>query len=124
MKIYYQTSKKANKIEDNASGKPGLNLTPNGHWERLDAVDIAGLNKKVAEVKAKVDAGEMSPLAYHMEKNIMDVGMLGQYIDIPKRKVTRHLEPEGFSELGLDMLKKYAEVFDITVEELQKTEWN
>lgn len=80
------------------------------------------INKKVAEAKEKVDAGELSPLAYHMEKNIMDVGMLSQYMDISKRKVTKHLEPGGFNSLDARTLEKYAEVFDISVDELKKTE--
>lgn len=80
------------------------------------------INKKVAEVKAKVDAGQLSPLAFHMEKNIMDEGMLAQYMEFSKRKVSKHLEPAGFAELNQSTLEKYAEVFDITVDELRKTE--
>lgn len=80
------------------------------------------INKKVAEAKEKVEAGEWSPLAYHMEKNIMDVAMLAQYMDISKRNVSKHLEPAGFNELDGKTLARYAEVFDISVEELKKTE--
>lgn len=80
------------------------------------------INKKVEETKQKIEAGELSPLAYHMEKNIMDVGMLSQYMDISKRKVAKHLEPSGFNDLDIKTLEKYAEVFDISVDELKKTE--
>jgi hypothetical protein len=80
------------------------------------------INKKVEETKKKIEAGELSPLAFHMEKNIMDVGMLSQYMDISKRKVAKHLEPEGFNSLDTRTLEKYAEVFDISVDELKKTE--
>ncbi len=80
------------------------------------------INKKVEETKKKIEAGELSPLAYHMEKNIMDVGMLSQYMDISKRKVAKHLEPSGFDSLDVKTLEKYAEVFDISVDELKKTE--
>ena len=47
------------------------------------------INKKVQGTLVKIEAGELSPLAYHMEKNIMDVGMLSQYMDISKRNVGR-----------------------------------
>ena len=90
------------------------NVVLNKAWEEI--------NKKVAETIKKIEAGELSPLAYHMEKNIMDVGMLSQYMDISKRKVSQHLEPSGFNSLDVKTLEKYAEVFDITVEELKKTE--
>lgn len=90
------------------------NVVLNQAWDEI--------NKKVEETKNKIDAGELSTLAYHMEKNIMDVGMLSQYMDISKRKVSRHLEASGFAELDTKTLEKYAEVFDISVEELKKTE--
>ena len=79
------------------------------------------INKKVQETLAKIKAGKLSALAYHMEKNIMDVGMLSQYMDISKRNVSKHLEPNGFNNLDEKTLSKYAEVFDITVEELMVT---
>ena len=90
------------------------NTVLNQAWEEI--------NKKVEETKKKIEAGELSPLAYHMEKNIMDVGMLAQYMDISKRKVAKHLEPSGFTGLDIKTLEKYAEVFDISVDELKKTE--
>jgi hypothetical protein len=80
------------------------------------------INKKVAETVEKIEAGELSPLAYHMERNIMDVGMLSQYMDLSKRNVSKHLQPSGFNGLDNKTLKCYADVFDISVEELRKTE--
>ncbi len=97
-----------------SSGWEPENTVLNQAWEEI--------NKKVEETKKKIEAGELSALAYHMEKNIMDVGMLSQYMDISKRNVSKHLEPSGFNSLDEKTLKRYAEVFDITVEELKKTE--
>lgn len=90
------------------------NTVLNQAWEEI--------NKKVEQTKKEIEAGKLSPLAYHMEKNIMDVGMLSQYMDISKRKVSQHLEPKGFNELDDKTLKQYAEVFDISVEELKTVE--
>ena len=97
-----------------SSGWEPENTVLNQAWDEI--------NKKVEATLKKIELGEISVLAYHMEKNIMDVGMLSQYMDISKRNVTKHLEPSGFSQLGEKTLNKYAEVFDITVEELKKTE--
>ena len=97
-----------------SSGWEPENVVLNQAWDEI--------NKKVEETKKKIEAGELSPLAYHMEKNIMDVGMLSQYMDISKRKVAKHLEPVGFDDLDAKTLEKYAEVFDISVEELKKAE--
>lgn len=97
-----------------SSGWEPENAVLNQAWEEI--------NKKVKETLAKIEAGELSALAYHMEKNIMDVGMLSQYMDISKRNVSKHLEPTGFDNLDDKTLKRYADVFDISVEELKKTE--
>ena len=97
-----------------SSGWEPENAVLNQAWEDI--------NKKVEETKKKIRTGALSPLAYHMEKNIMDVGMLSQYMDFSKRKVSKHLEPKGFESLDEKTLKKYADVFDISVEELKKTE--
>jgi DNA-binding transcriptional ArsR family regulator len=97
-----------------SSGWEPENTVLNQAWDEI--------NKKVEATLKKIQAGELSPLAYHMEKNIMDVGMLSQYMDISKRNVSKHLEPNGFNSLDEKILIKYAEVFDISVEELKKTE--
>lgn len=97
-----------------SSGWEPENAVLNQAWDEI--------NKKVQETLAKIEANELSPLAYHMEKNIMDVGMLSQYMDISKRNVSKHLEPNDFNNLDEKTLKRYADVFDITVEELKKTE--
>ena len=98
-----------------SSGWEPENTVLNQAWDEI--------NKKVEATLKKIQSGELSPLAYHMEKNIMDVGMLSQYMDISKRNVSKHLEPNGFNSLDEKTLIKYAEVFDISVEELKKTEW-
>lgn len=97
-----------------SSGWEPENTVLNQAWDEI--------NKKVEATLKKIESGELSALAYHMEKNIMDVGMLSQYMDISKRNVSKHLEPNGFNSLDEKTLIKYAEVFDISVEELKKTE--
>lgn len=94
-----------------SSGWEPENTVLNQAWELV--------NKKIEEAKAKIADGEASTLLFHMEKNIMDVGMLSQYMDLPKRKIETHLTKDGFSSLEENVLKKYAEVFDISVEELK-----
>ena len=97
-----------------SSGWEPENTVLNQAWDEI--------NKKVEATLKKIESGELSALAYHMEKNIMDVGMLSQYMDISKRNVSKHLEPNGFNSLDEKTLIKYAEVFDISVEELKKIE--
>ncbi|MCG3167339.1 MAG: hypothetical protein POELPBGB_03129 [Bacteroidia bacterium] len=78
------------------------------------------INEKVEEARKRVLSGEVSPLAYWIEKNMMDEKLVGEYMGFSKWKVKEHLNPQTFSNLPQDLLKKYAEVFKITVEELVK----
>jgi hypothetical protein len=91
-------------------------------WEpKTDAMLQAWelIHEKVERVRLDVLAGKVSPVAYYMEKNIMDIGLLAEYVELPKRKVRKHMQPEHFERLTDDVLRLYAETFDISIEELR-----
>lgn len=97
-------------------------VVPTTGWQpktdaMLQAWDL--IREKVEEARKKVMAGEVSPLAYFMEKNLMDIKLLADYAGLPKRKVKKHLDPERFSKLDDETLKRYADAFDITVDSLR-----
>jgi heterodisulfide reductase subunit C len=79
----------------------------------------ADVNDKIEETKQNVLTGKLSPLAYYMEKNIMNLKLLSQYAGIPKWKVKRHLKPGVFQKLADETLGKYAQALDITIDELK-----
>ena len=83
----------------------------------LQAWDV--IHEKVEQVRQEVLSGKISPIAYFMEKNIMDLKILAGYVNLPKRKVRKHLKPEKFSQLDDDVLKRYADTFEISLEELK-----
>jgi hypothetical protein len=74
--------------------------------------------ERAEEARKNVLAGKISPLAFYMELNIMDVKILAGYLGIPKWKVKRHLKIKNFSKLKPDLLSRYAEAFRLTPEEL------
>ena len=76
------------------------------------------INDKIEAVRQKVIAGKLSPIAYYVEKNIMDVGLLAKYVGKWKWTVKRHLKPKYFNKLSDEMLEKYAHEFKLTKEEL------
>jgi hypothetical protein len=76
------------------------------------------INEKVEQVKEDVITGKLSPIAYYLEKNIMDISLLANYMGFWKWTVKRHLKPKNFNKLSNEVLEKYAKVFDITTEEL------
>jgi len=91
-------------------------------WEvKNDALGITwdDIGEKCEEIREKVLAGQLSPLAYHLERNIMDISLFAKYTRQNTRKVKKHLKPEYFKKLDDSVLQKYAEVLRISIEELK-----
>jgi hypothetical protein len=97
-------------------------VVPSTGWQpktdaMLQAWDV--IHEKVEQVRQRVLSGELSPIAYYMEKNIMDLKLLADYAALPKRKVRKHLRPDHFNKLDDQILMRYAETFGISVEMLR-----
>lgn len=77
------------------------------------------INERIEEAKQQVFNGEVSPIAYFMELNRMDVGILASYVGKWQWQVKRHFKPNVFRSLSTKTLEKYASVFSISVENLK-----
>lgn len=80
---------------------------------------IEEINARITDAKSRAIAGETSPIEYYMELHKMDVGILASYVGFWQWKVKRHFKPSVFKKLKDKTLSKYAEVFEISVEELK-----
>lgn len=80
---------------------------------------IEEINERIANAKTRVITGKISPIEYYMELHKMDVGILASYVGFWQWKVKRHFKPSVFKKLSNKTLQKYAEVFEISVEELK-----
>jgi hypothetical protein len=60
-----------------------------------------------------------SPIEFYMYKNRMDIPTLASSIGIMKFRVKRHLKIKIFHKLDDTLLKKYANIFQITLAELK-----
>jgi hypothetical protein len=78
------------------------------------------VNARVEDARRRALAGETSPLEYHMERCMMDPGLLSGYAALSARTVKRHLTPRGFAGASDEDLQAYARALDITVEELRQ----
>ncbi len=90
-------------------------------WQpKNDAMKLAweAIYEKVEEARKAVIEGKYSPIYFFMVKNIMDVKLLAEYMELPKRIVRRHLKPGKFNKLEAEVLQQYAELFKITIEQL------
>ncbi|MDM1406920.1 hypothetical protein [Myroides sp. DF42-4-2] len=91
-------------------------------WETKTIVQEAtleGINTRVQEAKEQVAGGVVSPIVYFMEVNRMDLPTLSAYVSLWRWRVKRHFKPEIFKKLSTSVLQKYANAFDISVEELK-----
>jgi len=103
-----------------ASGKYVTGLSSG--WEvKSSALDAAwqDIAERSALARQKVLNGEASPILYFMEKCVMDMQTLAAYTGFWKWTIRRHLRPSGFRKLSGTALKKYAEAFNVQVEDLQ-----
>lgn len=94
---------------------------PSVGWDPKNAVMQEAwdnVNEKIEQARRGVLSGKLSPIAYYIEKNIMDTGLVAKYMGIWRWKVKKHLKPHNFAKLSDDMLEKYAKVFSISKDEL------
>ena len=110
--VCYVVDENGNYTTELSTGWSPKNEAMKQAWEEV--------NEKVEEARRDVLSGKSSILAWHMEKNIMAVKLLSQYTGIPSRKIRKHLKPGSFSALDSATLQKYADAFNISLEELLK----
>lgn len=78
--------------------------------------------QRLSDIREKVKAGILSPIAFYMEKRLLEVPMLAAYMEIGAWRVKRHLKPKVFKKLSQATLSKYADIFEISVEMLTNPE--
>jgi hypothetical protein len=96
-------------------------LSPSLGWEPKNIVNNLAwevIQRQTAEILDQVRQGKMSPLAFHMAKNQMDLKLLAKYIRLPRWKVKRHLRPQGFKKMGPALLERYAGLFNLSLDQL------
>ena len=77
------------------------------------------INERIEEAKQNVANNLVSPIVYFMELNKMDMQVLAAYVNMWQWTVKRHAKPKIFKKLSDSTLKKYADAFDISVDELK-----
>jgi hypothetical protein len=97
-------------------------LAPSSGWGPKNLANSQAwdlLKEEIEAVLKRVRNGELSPLAFHMANNQMNVGLLAKYARFSRWRVWLHLRPRGFNRLTPAMLERYAEVFEIDVAALK-----
>lgn len=96
-------------------------------WEvKAKALDVAwdDIRERTADARAKVEKGEASPIVFFMELRLMDMAILSGYTGFWKWTIKRHLKPKNFNKLSTKKLQKYADAFDVSIEDLKHMRFN
>lgn len=77
------------------------------------------IERRTEDAKKRVLENKTSPIEYYMELHKMDISVLSSYAGIWQWRVKRHFKPSVFKQLSKKTLQKYADTFEITIDELQ-----
>ena len=102
------------------SGKYTTQLS-DGWTIKATALDTAwqDIEVRIAAAKQKVLNNEASPILFFMEKTLMDIEILAGYAGFWQWQVKRHLKPDVFNQLSDKKLQKYADAFNISINDLK-----
>jgi hypothetical protein len=96
-------------------------LAPSIGWEPANIANKQAwklISKQLDDVIKRIQAQELSHLAYYMVKNQMDTNLLAKYVRLPRWRVRRHLKPAVFRRLKASILERYAKIFNVSAEQL------
>jgi hypothetical protein len=99
-KLLYATDKDGHYTGIPSVGWEAENIATKGAWD--EAVE------SLRETEAAVKAGRLSPIAYFMQKSLMDEALLAKYVGKWKLTVKRHMKPSVFNKISDAVLSEYA----------------
>lgn len=91
-------------------------------WDiKISALDTAwqDIKDRVALAREMVLNDKASPILFFMEKGLMDLGIVAAYTGFWKWQIKRHLKPAVFKKLSDKKLQRYAEIFNVSLEDLK-----
>jgi hypothetical protein len=109
--VCYAVDESGRYVLAQSTGWDPANLANVQAWEAIES--------EVAAVLARVRAGELSPLAFHMARHQMNARLLAGYAGLFAWQVRRHMKPGPFRRLSVARLERYAEIFRMTPEALR-----
>ena len=110
--ICYAVDENGNYVLAESAGWEPKNVANSQAWDII--------RDQVQETLKNIEAGILSPLAFHMVNNQMNVSLLAKYARLSRWRVRRHLKPSVFNRLKPHILKRYADIFEIDVPSLSR----
>lgn len=110
--ICYAVDEKGRYVLAESAGWEPKNIANSQAWDII--------RDQVEKTIEDIEAGKLSPLAFHMVNNQMNVGLLAKYARLNRLRVRHHLRPAGFNRLKPNIRRRYADIFGIDVEALSQ----
>ena len=110
-KVMYVTTNEGKYTQFQSDGWEAENLVLEQTWEDIEQM--------LETERQKVINQQVRPISFYLIKNRMDIPILSSYVSKWQWQVKRHLNPAVFRKPPEKLSSKYAEVFDILVEELE-----
>lgn len=77
------------------------------------------VREQISAALARVRAGEVSLLAYHMARRQMGISMLASYSGFSRLRILWHLRPAVFMRLPKNILSRYANALRLPLADMQ-----
>lgn len=103
--VQYAVNDDGQYVKAKSPGFQPQNIALEQAWEEVD--------ENIRDAAELVVNNEKSPIYFLMHREIMDVKILSEYMEMPRWRVKRHFKPENFSKLGDDVLRKYVDIFKL-----------
>lgn len=110
-KLIYATDKDGNYTGIGSVGWEAENVAMKQAWDEVE--------ETLQETADAVRAGKISPIAYFMQKALMDEALLANYMGKWRWTIRRHMKPKVFAGLSEQTLAAYARIFNIPVDTLK-----
>jgi len=81
---------------------------------------VEELERLAQEAYEACEAGEVSPLMFHMYDKRLDLLSLSQATGLFQWRIKRHFRPSVFKKLSEKLLLRYADVMGLSLESIQK----
>jgi len=98
-------------------------VVPSLGWEPKNIANAQAWEVILEDINTQarlVRDGKRSPLAYHLARHLMTVGLAASYVRMPRWRVKRHLKPSVFNRLKPEVMQRYADLFGLTLAEFRQ----